>query len=83
MFTEAYHLFCGARSDLFKPLSPQQFPRRLAQFGLTLNEDKTLVLQFGRFAAQARAKQGLAKLPTFDFLGIPDICGRSRSNGWF
>lgn len=56
---------------------------RFAQFGLTLNEDKTRVLQFGRFAAQARAKQGLAKPPTFDFLGFTHICGRSRSNGWF
>lgn len=27
-----------------------------AQFGLTLNEDKTRVLKFGRFAVQARAK---------------------------
>lgn len=34
---------------------------RFAQFGLTLNEDKTRVLQFGRFAAQARAKQGASK----------------------
>jgi RNA-directed DNA polymerase len=56
---------------------------RFAQFGLTLNEDKTRVLQFGRFAAQARAKQGLSKPPTFDFLGFTHICGRARSNGWF
>lgn len=32
---------------------------RFARFELTLNEDKTRVLQFGRFTAQARAKQGL------------------------
>lgn len=56
---------------------------RFAQFGLTLNEDKTRVLQFGRFAAQARAKQGLPKPLTFDFLGFTHICGKSRSNGWF
>ncbi len=56
---------------------------RFAQFGLTLNEDKTRVLQFGRFAARARVKQGLPKPPTFDFLGFTHICGRSRSNGWF
>ena len=56
---------------------------RFAQFGLTLNEDKTRVLQFGRFATQARAKQGLPKPLTFDFLGFTHICGKSRSNGWF
>lgn len=56
---------------------------RFAQFGLALNEDKTRVLQFGRFAVQTRARQGLGKPPTFDFLGFTHICGRSRSNGWF
>ena len=56
---------------------------RFAQFGLTLNEDKTRVLQFGRFAAQACARQGLAKPPTFDFLGFTHVCGKSRANGWF
>ena len=56
---------------------------RFAKFGLTLNEDKTRVLQFGRFAAQARAKQGLPKPQTFDFLGFTHVCGVTRSNGWF
>lgn len=56
---------------------------RFAQFGLTLNEDKTRVLQFSRFAAQARVKLGLAKPPTFDFLGFTHICGKSRSYGGF
>lgn len=41
------------------------------------------MLQFGRFAAQARAKQGLSKPPAFDFLGFTHICGKSRSNSWF
>jgi group II intron reverse transcriptase/maturase len=56
---------------------------RFAKFGLTLNEEKTRALQFGRFAAAARARQGLSKPPTFDFLGFTHICGVSRSNGWF
>ncbi|MCA3220753.1 MAG: group II intron reverse transcriptase/maturase [Burkholderiales bacterium] len=61
----------------------EELKARFAQFGLTLNEDKTRVLQFGRFAAQARARQGLPKPLTFDFLGFTHICGKSRSNGWF
>lgn len=56
---------------------------RFAQFGLTLNEDKTRVLQFGRFAAEARAKKGLPKPLTFNFLGFTHLCGKSRSNGRF
>ncbi|MEN9543677.1 MAG: hypothetical protein RLZZ598_510 [Pseudomonadota bacterium] len=70
-----------SKSDVDQFLEDLQ--ARFAQFGLTLNEDKTRVLQFGRFAAQARAKQGLPKPPTFDFLGFTHICGKSRSNGWF
>lgn len=61
----------------------EDLKERLATFGLTLNEDKTRMLQFGRFAAQQRARQGLSKPPTFDFLGFTHICGTSRSNGWF
>jgi len=61
----------------------EELKARFAEFGLTLNEDKTRVLQFGRFAAQARAKQGLPKSLTFDFLGFTHLCGKSRSNGWF
>jgi RNA-directed DNA polymerase len=41
------------------------------------------VLQFGRFAAQARANQSPARPPTFDILGFTNICGTSRSNGCF
>ena len=61
----------------------EDMKERFAKFGLALNEDKTRVLQFGRFAAQARAKQGLPKPSTFDFLGFTHICGKARSNGWF
>lgn len=61
----------------------EELKERFAKFGLTLNEDKTRVLQFGRFAAKARARQGLRRPPTFDFLGFTHICGANRSNGWF
>ncbi|MEO8938150.1 MAG: reverse transcriptase domain-containing protein [Burkholderiaceae bacterium] len=44
---------------------------RLAKFGLTLNEDKTRVLQFGRFASRRRHVLGE---------GYPG-CGRSTSWG--
>ena len=70
-----------SKSDVDRFL--EALKERFAKFGLMLNEDKTRVLQFGRFAAQARARQGLAKPSTFDFLGFTHICGRSRSNGWF
>ena len=70
-----------SKSDVDRFL--EELKVRFAKFGLTLNEDKTRVLQFGRFAAKARARQGLPKPATFDFLGFTHICGATRANGWF
>jgi RNA-directed DNA polymerase len=61
----------------------EQFARDLAErldrFALTLNADKTRLIEFGRFAAQDRARRGLGKPETFQFLGFTHICGRSRA----
>jgi group II intron reverse transcriptase/maturase len=51
---------------------------RLEQFTLSLHPDKTRLIEFGRFAAEDRAKRGLGKPETFNFLGFTHICGRSR-----
>jgi group II intron reverse transcriptase/maturase len=51
---------------------------RLAKFGLALNEGKTRLIEFGRFAAQRRAKAGLRRPETFDFLGFTHYCGETR-----
>jgi RNA-directed DNA polymerase len=56
---------------------------RFAKFGLTLNEEKTRVLEFGRFAAQHSAQRGLRRPQTFDFLGFTHICATKRANGRF
>jgi RNA-directed DNA polymerase len=47
----------------------QAMRARLEQFGLTLHPDKSRVIEFGRFAAENRAKRGLGRPQTFDFLG--------------
>jgi RNA-directed DNA polymerase len=51
---------------------------RLEEFALTLHPDKTRLIEFGRFAAANRAKRGLPKPETFDFLGFTLICSTSR-----
>jgi RNA-directed DNA polymerase len=51
---------------------------RLAEFSLSLHPDKTRLIEFGRFAAAQRARRGLGKPETFNFLGFTFICGRSR-----
>lgn len=55
---------------------------RFKRFRLELNADKTRLLEFGRFAAEGRAKRGQGKPETFDFLGFTHSCGRTR-NGKF
>ena len=51
---------------------------RLAEFSLSLHPDKTRLIEFGRFAADRRARRGLGKPETFKFLGFTFICGQSR-----
>jgi group II intron reverse transcriptase/maturase len=52
---------------------------RFAKFNLELHPDKTRLIEFGRFAAQSRKKQGLSKPETFDFLGFTHVCGKGKS----
>jgi group II intron reverse transcriptase/maturase len=55
---------------------------RLAKFHLSLNEDKTRLIEFGRFAGPNRRDRGQGKPETFNFLGFTHICGKTR-NGKF
>jgi RNA-directed DNA polymerase len=56
-----------------------EMARRLATFALTLHPAKTRLIEFGRTAASERAKRGLGKPETFNFLGFTHICARSRA----
>ena len=55
---------------------------RLAQFGVGLHPEKTRLIEFGRYAAENRARRGDRKPETFDFLGFTHICAKTR-NGRF
>jgi RNA-directed DNA polymerase len=50
---------------------------RLQKFNLNLNEKKTRLIHFGRYAKRDRAKYGKGRPETFEFLGFTHICGRS------
>lgn len=56
----------------------EDLKERLGQFGLELNEDKTKLIRFGRFARQNREERGERKPETFTFLGFQHICGKNR-----
>jgi group II intron reverse transcriptase/maturase len=55
-----------------------EMENRLQEFALSLHPDKTRLIEFGRRAADRRARKGLGKPETFNFLGFTFICGRSR-----
>lgn len=57
--------------------------QRLAKFGLELNQDKTRLIEFGRFATANREKRDEGKPETFDFLGFTHYCAKRRSDGGF
>lgn len=56
--------------------------KRLNYAGLKFAEDKTRLIEFGRYASERRKKKGLEKPETFDFLGFTHYCSRSK-NGKF
>jgi group II intron reverse transcriptase/maturase len=56
---------------------------RVRKFGLELHPEKTRLIEFGRYAAERRAKRGEGKPETFNFLGFTHICGKNRKTGYF
>jgi group II intron reverse transcriptase/maturase len=46
----------------------------LGQYGLELNEEKTRLIRFGRFARQNREERGEGKPESFTFLGFRHVC---------
>jgi RNA-directed DNA polymerase len=51
---------------------------RLAKFGLSLHEDKTRLIEFGRLPALARRQRSERRPETFAFLGFTHYCGWTR-----
>lgn len=60
----------------------ERLKRRMGYFGLSLEEEKSRLIEFGRFARDTRARKGMGKPETFDFLGFTHYCSLSR-NGKF
>jgi group II intron reverse transcriptase/maturase len=64
------------RSDAEKFVG--ELRERLRRFNLELHDDKTRLIEFGRFAAQNRKQRGQGKPATFNFLGFTHICGKTQ-----
>nr|WP_330379523.1 group II intron reverse transcriptase/maturase [Butyrivibrio sp. AE2032] len=60
----------------------KRLKHRMEYFGLELEESKSRLIEFGRFAERDRRNRGQGKPETFDFLGFTHYCSKSR-NGKF
>jgi group II intron reverse transcriptase/maturase len=60
----------------------EELRARLKESNLELSEEKTRLIEFGRFAASNRNERGESNPETFNFLGFVHICGRT-GNGRF
>lgn len=52
--------------------------KRLQKFGLELAEDKTRIVEFGRYADENHRRRGEGKPETIDFLGFTHYCTQTR-----
>ena len=50
--------------------------KRLGKFGLEVSEEKTKIIEFGRYAQRNRKRRGEKKAETFDFLGFTHYCSK-------
>ena len=51
--------------------------KRMGEFGLTVSEEKSKIIEFGQCACQRARKYGW-KCETFDFLGFTHFCDKTR-----
>lgn len=55
-----------------------EMKERLAKFSLQIAEEKSKIIEFGRFAEERRERSGKGKPDTFDFLGFTHYCSKSK-----
>ena len=58
-------------------------PKRMAKFNLQLAEEKTRILEFGRFATENRRARSQGKPETFSFLGFTFYCSMNSRKTFF
>jgi len=75
-------IVCGFELEADAQRFPAALQQRMERFALSLHPDKTRLIEFGRFAATNRARRGLGKPETFNFIGFTHISGRSLKGGF-
>lgn len=57
----------------------KEIQKRLGKYGLEIEESKSRLLEFGRYAKERRKRRGEGKPETFDFLGFTFYCGENQA----
>lgn len=57
----------------------EHLKRRMKHYGLELEESKTRLIEFGRFAERNRKERGAGRPETFTFLGFTHYCSHGRT----
>lgn len=60
----------------------ERLKRRMSYFGLAMEENKTRLIEFGRYAQNNRHRRREGKPKTFTFLGFTHFCSTAKG-GWF
>lgn len=61
----------------------KELGERMREYGLELHGDKTRLIQFGRFAADNRKRDGEGRPEVFNYLGFTHICSTIHKTGRF
>lgn len=61
----------------------KELKERFDKFGLELAEEKTRLIQFGRYAETNRKNRGEGKPETFDFLGFTFYCSKDSKKQFY
>ena len=61
----------------------EEMKNRFAEYGLEIHNEKTRLIEFGRFAEANREERGVGKPESFDFLGFTHICSRTPKDNYF
>ena len=70
---------CGFEREEDAQTFYQELIERLKKFNLSVAEEKTKIIRFGRGSERESGKEGRGKPGTFDFLGFRHIWGKGKS----
>jgi len=74
---------CAFENEYEAKVFRVRLEERFSKYGLSLAEEKTRMLEFGRNAASDRKLRGEGKPETFDFLGFTFYCSMDRNKRFF